>query len=111
MSKQKTYLILGANGFIGSHLVDRFAAQPEIIVRAFDRFNTPLQFKERENVQVIGGDIFDDRALKRVLEGVDYVIHSFSATTPATTDNDPYTDITHNLLRSVQIFSACVESE
>ena len=44
------------------------------------------------------------------LVGVDYLIHSFSATTPASADLDPYTDISANLINSARIFEEAVKA-
>jgi UDP-glucose 4-epimerase len=103
-----TYLILGANGFVGSYLVEHFARKG--LVRAFDRFERPPQFKANDNIEVIKGDMFSNRSLKAAVKGSTYVLHSFSASTPFTSDNDPYGDITRNLLRSVQLFEMCVKA-
>ena len=106
----KTYLILGANGFIGSHLVDSFARQDGVTVRAFDRFSNEPQFHDQQNVEVCKGDIFNEDDIQRALEGVDYVIHSFSATTPFTSDNNPFLDITDNVENSVKLFELCTKA-
>ncbi|MDB5167021.1 MAG: UDP-glucose 4-epimerase [Candidatus Saccharibacteria bacterium] len=103
-------LVIGANGFVGSHLVDELA-EAGYAVRAFDRFSGPAQFKKSDQVEVFVGDIFDDQAIHEALDGIDYVFHSFSATTPFASDNDPYGDITLNMLRNVQIFEQCVEAK
>lgn len=103
-------LVIGANGFVGSHLVDELA-EAGYKVRAFDRFSKGVRFNEHANVEVVAGDIFDDIAMLQALEGVDYVFHSFSATTPFLSDSDPYSDITMNLLRNVQLFEKCVEAK
>lgn len=99
-------VVLGANGFVGSHLVDRLAAEPDIAVRAFDRYTRPRQFAT-PRAKMVQGNVGDDDALAKVLAGATYVIHCFSITTPFTADADPYADIA-NLTRSVQIFDMCV---
>ena len=107
--KAKTCLVLGANGFIGSHLTDELIARG-YKVRAFDRFQNraSLKFKPNDDVEVFAGDIYDNQSLDKSLKGVDYVFHCFSATTPHSSDNDPVTDIDKNLRPSVSIFQACV---
>lgn len=110
MKANKTYLVLGANGFIGSYVVDRLSVSEGVLVRAFDRFDIPPQFVLNDAVEVVKGDIYADTDILQALDGVDYVYHSFSATTPYVSDSDPYIDITKNLLRSVQILSRCVEA-
>lgn len=99
-------LVLGANGFIGSHLVDRLAAESGIKVVAFDRFRRPAQFYAHQNVEIIKGDIHNDDQLQEAIERADYLIHCFSPTTPFLSDTDPYADI-HNLIRTVRIFEMC----
>ncbi len=106
MSKP-TCLILGANGFMGSHLVEKLAVNGRLQVKAFDRFSRPPQFEITDNVEIIRGDIFNDAELSRILKGVDLVMHSFSATTPSIADKNPYIDINNNLLRGVKIFELC----
>lgn len=111
-SKNSRYLILGANGFIGSHLVDHIARDVDTAnIRAFDRYSTDPQFFAADNIEIIKGDIYNDIDLANALDGVDYVFHSFSATTPFISDKDPFIDINRNLLRSVEIFSACVTAK
>jgi UDP-glucose 4-epimerase len=106
--KEKKCLVIGGNGFIGSHLVDELA-EAGYEVRAFDRFSGPAKFHQNSNVETFAGDIFDDQAVHAALDGVDYVFHCFSGTTPIASDTDPYSDITLNLLRNVQIFEQCVQ--
>jgi UDP-glucose 4-epimerase len=109
MSKSGRCLVLGANGFVGSHLVDELA-EAGYTVRAFDRYSSRVRFHESRKVEIMAGDIFDDMAVLAALQDVQYVFHSFSATTPFTSDSDPYSDITLNLLRNVQLFEKSVEA-
>lgn len=105
----KKCLVLGANGFIGSHLVDELVAQG-FYIKALDHFSQSAQFNKHDNTEIIKGDIYDDVTMARLLEGVDFVIHSFSATTPFTADADPYSDISLNVLRNIQLFEKSVEA-
>jgi UDP-glucose 4-epimerase len=105
----KRCLVLGANGFIGSHIVDKLA-EAGYLVRGFDRFSKPPQFKQAENVEVFEGDFFDDMTVRNALKDVAFLFHSFSASTPFTADSDPYTDINSNLLRNIQLFEKSVEA-
>lgn len=110
MSDTKRCLVLGGNGFVGSYIVEALAAQPGITVRAFDRFSRDPQFTKSDAIKVFKGDFSSDDDVKRALEGVDMVLHSFSATNPFVSDNNPYLDITDNLLRSVRIFDLCIQA-
>jgi UDP-glucose 4-epimerase len=103
-------LVIGANGFIGSHLVDELV-EAGYSVRAMDIYSNTPQFKESENVKVLKADFFDDAAVSAALEGMDYVFHLFSATTPFTADKDPYADINKNLLRNVEFFDLVTKSK
>lgn len=109
--KNQRCLILGANGFIGSHLVDELVAKG-YQVRAFDRFleGYVQNFNPSDQVEIFAGDIYSKEMLKQSLEDVDYVFHCFSATTPHSSDNDPATDVDKNLKPSIDIFASCVEA-
>lgn len=108
-SDSHTILVVGANGFVGSYLIEHFAKETNALVLAYDRFSREPQFTVTDNVQIVRGDIHDDASLRAALQGVDYVMHSFSATTPFVSDQDPYIDVTSNLLRSIKLFDLCRE--
>ena len=106
----KTWLVLGANGFIGSHIVDRLAGEPDVrAVRAFDRFSRPAQFIKHQKIRPVRGDMADDADLKNALKGADGVILTLSAVPPFAADNDPYADL-HNVHRTVQLLEWCVQA-
>jgi UDP-glucose 4-epimerase len=106
----KKCLVLGANGFIGSHLVDTLAREGYKVV-AFDRFSHPSQFLKNENIMIVRGDVSEPSDVIAALNSVDTVFHCYSATTPYSSDIDPYSDITENLLGSVKIFELCVKQD
>jgi UDP-glucose 4-epimerase len=103
-------LVLGANGFIGSHLVDALVAGGHT-VRAFDRFhNDETNFFSSKKVEIVAGDFLNRDGLSKSLEGIDYVFHFISTTTPITSENDPLVDIETNIRMSVQLFEECVSA-
>jgi UDP-glucose 4-epimerase len=105
-TEKQVCLVLGGNGFIGSHIVDKLAEKKNTLVRVLDPFFVEPQFHKKRNVVAIKGNAFDKETLMKALKGVDYVVHSLAATNPFTADKDPYADI-ENLQRSVEIFDCC----
>lgn len=103
-------LILGANGFLGSHLVDSLA-QRHHTVRAFDRFDSDIRFFNHKNIQMRTGDFLNRHDLREALKGVDYVFHFISTTTPFTAEDDPLIDIETNIKMSVELFDECVKQK
>jgi UDP-glucose 4-epimerase len=94
-------LVIGGNGFIGSHIVDRLLAHGHS-VRVFDRqperFRAPLT-----GVDYCLGDFADRMTLVEALAGVDAVYHLVSTTLPGTADLDPKTDIQDNLIGTINL--------
>lgn len=98
-------LVTGGSGYIGTGLVPRLAADPEIErVTVYDNLNRenysfflgePIQ--EHKKVRFISGDILDSRRLKSVLQDTDVVYHlAAKVTTPfANTDPHFYEQVNH----------------
>jgi UDP-glucose 4-epimerase len=103
-------LVLGANGFIGSHLVDDLVKAGHT-VRAFDRFSSDrILFDKHNNIEIYRGDYLNNTDLEKALEDIEYVFHFISTTTPATADNNPTIDIDTNIRRSVELLQLCVQA-
>jgi UDP-glucose 4-epimerase len=101
-------LVIGGNGFIGSHVVDALVTGGHDVT-IFDRHRLgPSRFADRP-VQVVHGDFLNSADVRRALRGQEIVIHMLSMTDPATAEDDPTIDIRTNITSSVQLFSACVE--
>lgn len=94
-------LVLGGNGFIGSHLVDCLLAEGHY-VRVYDRwpekYRAPLA-----KVDYRFGQLGDAFGIAEALTGIDIVYHLVSSTVPGTSNLDPSADIKDNLLATIVV--------
>lgn len=99
-------LLLGGNGFIGSHLVDQLL-QVGHRVRVYDcrdeLFREPLP-----DVEYVYGRLEDRKALRHALNGVDVVFHLIGTTLPATSNVDPIFDVQSNVIGTLGLLEECV---
>lgn len=80
--KNKTILVTGADGFIGSHLAEYLAAQG-CKVRAFVYYNSfnslgwldSLGKDDRSTMDFFSGDIRDPHGVESAMKGIDVVFH------------------------------------
>ncbi len=97
-------LVIGGNGFIGSHVVDKLLAHGHS-VRVFDRqperFRGPLP-----GVDYRTGDFADRMEVVEALAGVDAVYHLLSTTVPGTADLNPKTDVHDNLIGAINLLES-----
>jgi len=94
-------LVLGGNGFIGSHVVDYLLVAGHE-VRVYDR--SPEHYRAPiKGVDYRFGQFSDSRLLAEALIGVDAVCHLISTMIPATSNVDPVGDIQGNLINTVQL--------
>lgn len=111
MSLAKKCLVLGGDGFLGSHLVDDLLARG-YDVRVFDRFQKG-RIKNlnhlKGKIEFYKGDFLNKWHVSRALKGVDYVFHFVSLSTPASTANDPQKEIKLNLESTLQLLDLCVK--
>ncbi|MEW9920370.1 NAD-dependent epimerase/dehydratase family protein [Marimonas sp. MJW-29] len=94
-------VVLGGNGFIGSHVVDALLANGHKVTvfdRAMERYRDPLP-----GVDYMLGDFADKMALAEALNGKDVVFHLVSTTFPGTANLDPKADVTSNLIGTLSM--------
>ncbi len=102
------YLLIGGNGFVGSHIKDMLADKGAS-VRILDRY--PERFRDADKrVDYCIGDFSDPRTIKDALTGVDTVIHLQSTTVPSTSEHSNVFDIESNLIPTVRLLEAMVDS-
>jgi UDP-glucose 4-epimerase len=104
--KQMNMLVLGGNGFIGSHLVDRLLAEGHR-VRVFDKYEEHFR-KQLTEVAYCVGDFGNRGMLSEALEGIDMVFHLISTTLPKTSNDDPAFDVQSNVIETIFLLEQCV---
>ena len=102
-------LVIGANGFLGSHLVDELIRRGHEVT-AFDRFSASKPLYTAENVAVVVGDFLNRADVTRALRRQEFVFHFISTTTPMSADDDPTLDVRTNVASSIDLFGLCVEA-
>jgi len=96
-------LVLGGNGFIGSHILDKLLAAGHK-VRVYDR--APEHFRApNPKVDYRVGGFEDQISIAEALVGIDVVVHCISTTVPSTSMLDPVGDIQQNLIGTVNLLS------
>lgn len=90
-------LVLGANGFIGSHLVEALA-EKGFYVRAFGRSHmVPATGIDSPLIERVEGDFVHEGDVSAALEGCDICFHLVSTTLPKSSNDDPKFDIQTNI--------------
>ncbi len=100
-------IILGGNGFIGSHLADKLLAEGHI-VRVFDKYNE--QYRRPQNgIDYRFGDFGNRGLLASALDGIDMVFHLINTTVPKTSNDDPAFDIQSNVIETIFLLEQCIQ--
>jgi len=94
-------LVTGGTGFIGSHLVELLLTK-QYTTRCLIRKSSDTRWLNGLPLEFVHGDLFDERALREAVSGVDYIYHS-AGLTKAKTSEEYYranTIGTRNLLEA-----------
>ncbi|QCS42132.1 NAD-dependent epimerase/dehydratase family protein [Natrinema versiforme] len=99
--RDKTILVTGGAGFIGSHLVD--ALTPHNEVRILDNFTTGDRAHVPDEVTVIEGDVRDPIALQKAARGVDVIFHHAAVVSVTQSVDEPRQSNRTNLEASLLV--------
>jgi dTDP-glucose 4,6-dehydratase len=110
----KTVLVTGAGGFIGSHLTERLVKDGHQ-VRAFVRYNgrddrgnlSDLPGDVQDAIEVERGDLKDPEAVKRAVDGREWVFHLGALIAIPYSYQNPYDFVQTNVLGTAHVLDAC----
>ncbi len=113
----KKVLVTGAGGFIGSHLVERLAAEGAQ-VRAFVRYNSRADVgllnlappEMRSQLEIIGGDLRDEHAIRKAVEGCQVVLHLGALISIPYSYYHPVEVAQTNVIGTLNVLTACREA-
>ncbi len=74
MEDKKIAVVTGANGFVGSHLVD-LLLNKNFIVRCITRKSSNLQWLEGKNVEIFNCGLLDKAGLRKAFKDSEYIFH------------------------------------
>ena len=99
-------LVLGASGFLGSHVADQLTLAGHQ-VRVFDRGPSPWLHQDQ---QMIVGDLLDQAALDQAIDGCE-VVYNFAAIADLDEAlSKPVETARINVLGNVQVLEACCKA-
>ncbi|MGO9470019.1 MAG: GDP-mannose 4,6-dehydratase [Isosphaeraceae bacterium] len=110
----KTVLVTGAGGFIGSHLTELLVRQGHS-VRALVRYNgrddrgnlADLPSDIQAEIDVERGDLKDPLAVRRAVEGREWVFHLGALIAIPYSYQNPYDFVQTNVLGTAHVLDAC----
>lgn len=115
LPKNKTWLVTGAAGFIGSHLTEVLLSKGQNVIGLDDFSTGKIQNIEEvqgcENFKLIQGSITDIEICRRACDGVEYVLHHAALASVPESMKDPVNYNNVNVNGFVNILQAARENK
>lgn len=107
----KRCLVLGANGFIGSHVCQALLDAGHYVI-AFDisRDFAALKQLSSERLECWSGDFLNRTEVSTALKGAHWAFHLVSTTLPATSNKNMVFDVQSNVIASIELLEECVKN-
>jgi len=110
--ESKKVLITGGAGFIGSHIVDSLVKNgAEVIV--LDNFSSGRLeniANQKENIKIVRGSVLNLNLLKKIIKDVDVVSHQAASLEIFRALDDPFYDLKTNVIGTLNVLKACLDS-
>nr|WP_294941490.1 GDP-mannose 4,6-dehydratase [uncultured Mucilaginibacter sp.] len=109
--RNKRVLITGADGFIGSHLVEYLQSNGAllralVLYNSFNNWGWLESVADRTNIEIIAGDIRDAGCCEKLTEGIDIVFHLASLISVPYSIQNPASFIDTNISGTFNMCSA-----
>jgi dihydroflavonol-4-reductase len=105
---KERYLVTGANGFIGSHIVDllvRKGYRTRVLLRHGCNTENIEAHVRQGNVEVFWGDLRDPHSMRKALKGISFLLHSAALTDLSATRKDLFEVNVHALKNMITTLS------
>ena len=116
--KNKKVLVTGADGFIGSHLVEALLREGSDIraMAMYNSFNSwgwldHLDTKTLKNIEVYPGDMRDRKSVENACKGIDVVFHLASLIAIPQSYYSPYAYLETNVTGALNLLESCLDSK
>ena len=113
--KNKSILVTGGAGSIGSALVRKLLILNVKIIRIFDNNETALfdlgNELQSEKIRLLVGDIKDKERLKRAFEGIDVVFHAAALKHVPLCEYNPFDAVKTNILGTQNVLNVALDEE
>lgn len=111
----KSFLVTGGAGFIGSHIVEYLLKNGAKKVRVLDNFATGFQkniipFQDFPAFEMLEGDIRDAKTCRQACEGIDHVSHQAALGSVPRSIKDPITSNEVNVSGFVNMLTAAKDA-
>ena len=106
-------VVVGASGFIGSHLVDALLAggfRVKALARHLPGLISPVA-QANHALTLSPLSMGDSLALQEAMEGADLVFHLASGSLPQSSNRDPQADVQVNLLGALKVLEAARQAQ
>ena len=109
--KNKRVLVTGGAGFIGSHTTEALLASGADVT-VFDDFSAGKMdnLKDAPQARIVRGDIRDLDAVRKVMQGMDAVMHLAAQISVRLSVEDPVNSAQHNVSGFIHVLQAARES-
>ena len=102
--------IYGANGFIGRHLVRRFADNDRLIRAVSRKFDPVFTASFANRIEFIEADLRQSLEMASTLQDIDAVIQLVSTSSPGMKNDHAIADIAENVVPHVQFLQSCIQA-
>jgi UDP-N-acetylglucosamine 4,6-dehydratase len=98
--RQRSILVTGGSGFLGTALVKRLLALDAKFIRVVGRSDARAPFTTNKNVEYVQGDLADDGLVRRAIVGIQVVFHLAAMKSIEECERNPWRAIRTNVLAS-----------